>query len=238
MEFAALVPTEHDAVPLWACAMALSRVVQDGLTWSGSEEELDRLVAKTRDGLADVRGDRARAQVVLATLRDEGYRGELEHYEDIRNSMIDRVLERRRGLPITLSLLAMEIADRAGVTLHGIGFPGHFLVGVELDEDEPAVFDPFFEGQTVTLQALADRYGRATDTETPPDAAQIRAHLRPAASRQILSRILGNLQRHYLLRGVHDRAAQVAELLAIVHPEVDDYKRVQGELEDRLRRLN
>lgn len=238
VEFEALVLSDEDDIPLWDCAMAAARVLQDGVTWPGSAGELTRLAELARVRLETASGDRERAEAILGVLREQGYRGDMERYEDVRNSLVDRVLERRRGLPITLSVLALHLADGLGVDLQGVAFPGHFLVGRDLESAHPGIYDPFFEGRAVTPTELADRYHRLTDIRVGADAAQLRAHLRPVPARLILSRMLGNLQRHYLLRGVHDRAAQVADLLAVVHPEVEDYKRVQGELEDRLRRLN
>ena len=122
-----------------------------------------------------------------------GFKGNIERYDDPTNSFLDQVLARRTGLPITLSILWCEIARHAGVTAHGVAFPGHFMVRVDDEKGEPIMIDPFGEGRFVD---------DATATKILQQAVQGRVRLdkswfAPATARQIVFRMLSNLQGRY-----------------------------------------
>jgi regulator of sirC expression with transglutaminase-like and TPR domain len=136
---------------------------------------------------------------------EHGYAGNTADYTDPRNSLLDDVLDRRLGIPITLSILMVEVGRRIGVRLHGVGMPGHFLVGAE---DEPGTFvDPFHAGRVLDVAGC-----RAIFTElSGPDAPFSDAYLAPTGTRAVLLRVLNNLQRSYLERGAAD-AVWVARL--------------------------
>jgi regulator of sirC expression with transglutaminase-like and TPR domain len=159
-------------------------------------EELKRATqsAETRgDAEAEVR---ACAHVLGAT---HGFTGDREHYDDPANSMLDVVLERRRGLPILLSVVYVEVARRAGIPLAGVGLGGHFVAG-HFGADPPLLLDPFAAGAPV---------------ETDPEPAQTR----PWRSHEIAMRMLNNLVGSYRRRGDYDAAIRAAEMrLALVAP--------------------
>ena len=120
----------------------------------------------------------------------ERFRGNQERYDDPRNNFLDEVLESRRGLPITLSVLYVEIARRLGHEAYGIGFPGHFLakvVGIEDIPDREMIVDPFF-GRVLSLDDCAQRVRAAAGEDVNLD----RAWLRPVTSREIYVRMLNN----------------------------------------------
>src|SRR6185503_7079981 len=109
-------------------------------------------------------------------------------YEDPRNSYLNEVLERRTGIPITLALLYMEIARRAGLPVEGINFPGHFLLRCRARRDQrhagDLIIDPFHAGALLSRERLAKESGsRALPRASKP---------------QILSRMLTNLKRIYV----------------------------------------
>jgi regulator of sirC expression with transglutaminase-like and TPR domain len=106
--------------------------------------------------------------------------------------MLDRVLERRTGLPITLSVLYVEVGRRAGVDLAGVGLPGHFVAG-HFEADPPLLIDPFGGGQAITAEPA------------PP-------YVRPWSAREIAVRMLNNLVNSYGERGDLARALHAAEL--------------------------
>lgn len=153
-----------------------------------------------------------------------GFEGDREAYDDPENSFLDRVLDRRRGLPISLSLLTREVARGAGLKAHGVSFPGHFLVSVEHDrEDEGTtdlvVLDPFHGGRMMTpgdLEDLLSRtYGRPA--ELLPE------HLAPAPDRAILVRMLVNLRGSFARRRDPVGMFRVLSRLLLLrpdHPEV------------------
>src|SRR6185369_7458268 len=121
-----------------------------------------------------------RLAVVAEQLFDEeGFAGNRAHYDDYRNSCLNQVLDRKLGIPITLALVFIEVARRAGVRAHGVSFPGHFLVrGVDDETDRPLILDPFDAGRPLgesDLRALLA--GAAGD-----DAVYTQDLLRPCSS--------------------------------------------------------
>jgi regulator of sirC expression with transglutaminase-like and TPR domain len=148
-----------------------------------------------------------------------GFAGNRERYDDPRNSCLNEVLDRRTGIPITLSLVYIEVARRAGVRAEGINFPGHFLVRVQQDlhTDDPGdglIVDAFHQGAILNEQdCRALLRGHAGD-----DAAWEPQLLARATRRQILVRMLLNLKRLYVHWRSFPQARVVADLLLTLSP--------------------
>jgi regulator of sirC expression with transglutaminase-like and TPR domain len=137
--------------------------------------------------------------------RVAGFRGNRDDYYDPRNSFLDEVLARKTGIPITLSIVVMEVARRIGAPAFGISFPGHFLVATAAEGEGRAIVDAF-EGVAVGKAALRALLQRTTGEAREPDPAL----LQPATKRQILARMLTNLRGIYASRGdrpTHERIA-------------------------------
>jgi regulator of sirC expression with transglutaminase-like and TPR domain len=122
-----------------------------------------------------------------------GFEGNREQYGDPRNSFLNQVLERRLGIPITLSVVYLEVGRRAGLNLYGVSFPSHFLVKA-VDERGELIIDPFNGGTILGLDELRARlkqiYGQPVELHP--------AMLKAASTRQILARVLRNLKAIYL----------------------------------------
>jgi len=164
-----------------------------------------------------------------------GFRGNEADYYDPKNSLITDVLDRKLGIPITLALVYVEVARRAGVLARGVGFPGHFLVRVEPSHadgaDTPAIFvDPFFGGRVLDRPALERLLRRAAG------AAQTLAdeHLAPASPRAILVRMLVNLKWIYTTRGDLSRAHLALDRLVTLSPDSPAALRERGMLAAKL----
>jgi regulator of sirC expression with transglutaminase-like and TPR domain len=210
--FRRLTEGEH-AVPVVPTALALSEILQGGRSWAGAETCLRRLEDAVQRAVPRPREDpAAAAHAVVMLLAREGFTGDEASYEDPRNSFLDRVLERRRGLPITLSVLAVHLGRHAGVPLHGIGFPGHFLVGMRLRDAEPIVLDPFRGGLRLRGPELDQLLARATGRRAAPEQERWRSHLEPASGRDVIVRMLRNLIMH-LHNARHPAHAVVAQRL-------------------------
>lgn len=211
--FRRLTEGDDDDVPVVPAALALSEILQGGRSWPGAEPCLRRLEDAAQQSVPRVRDDpAAAARAVMALLSREGFTGDEQSYEDPRNSFFDRVLERRRGLPITLSVLAVHLGRHAGVPLRGIGFPGHFLVGMRLRDPDPIVLDPFRGGQQLQASELDQLLARATGRRAAPEQERWREHLRPASGRDVVVRMLRNLMMH-LHNARHPGHAVVAQRL-------------------------
>lgn len=220
---------------------ALGHLLQRGATWEGYEERLADLetlaIARTGEALESGRHDEA-ARALFSLMREHGFEGNCKAYEDVRNSFIDRVLQTGHGIPISLSAVAIHLAEVSGVDLQGIGFPGHFIVGVNLDGVAPTIFDPFSGGQTLSFTQLAELYSRATGRQLNAHAPMLRDALTPTSTHAIVIRFCNNLHHHYTRRGSHDRAAEVVKLLAELHPRGAELRRLAGKLERRVSTLN
>ncbi len=220
--------TEGEDVPIVPAALALSEILQGGRTWAGADARLRALEHAAERTSASARDDpSAGAQGILQLLAREGFVGDDTSYEDPANSFLDRVLERGRGLPITLSVLAVHLGRHAGVPLHGIGFPGHFLVGLRLADPEPIVLDPF-RGRPLDGAALDDLLARATSRRPAPEQQQWRQHLRPASGREVIVRMLRNLMMHLQTAGQLERAAAAQRLLRLAATPGDRGGRAVG----------
>lgn len=151
-----------------------------------------------------------------------GIAGDREEYYDPRNSYLNAVLERRLGIPITLSLLCIEVARRAGVPVVGIGMPGHFLV--QHREESDLFVDAFSGGLLLNREECA-----ALLRQTAGDNAKLEAHhLEPVTPREILARILRNLKAIYWEKHAYDRCIATISALMVVLPDRPEEQRDRG----------
>jgi regulator of sirC expression with transglutaminase-like and TPR domain len=169
---------------------------------------------------------------------EEGLRGNDERYDDPRNSFLDCVLERRTGLPITLAVVYMDVARRAGIPIEGVNFPGHFLVRYRTsahrrDHPRDLILDPFHAGALLgesDLRALLQRHAGE-------DAVYDRRLLATASRVQILTRMAVNLKRVYVGMRSFPQARAAADLLLALNPLSLNDLRDRGLLAYHLRDL-
>jgi regulator of sirC expression with transglutaminase-like and TPR domain len=170
--------------------------------------------------LQDARSPETAVDVLNAYLFDEeGFTGNRERYDDPSNSFLNEVLERRTGIPITLALVYMEVARRAGIHIEGVNFPGHFLLrypplrhGSSPDSD--LILDPFHRGARLSEHDCR----RLLERHVGEEAAFDPALLAPATKPQMLTRMLLNLKRIYVRLHSFPQARNVTGLLLAVDP--------------------
>lgn len=214
--FRRLVAIDGDDVPVIPAAMAFSEILQGGHTWPKADAGLRRLEDAAGREVEAARGDPlAGARAIATVLEREGFVGDQDTYEDPRNSFLDRVLERRRGLPITLSVLMVHLGRHAGVPLHGIGFPGHFLVGLPVPDADPVVLDPFRGGQVLEGRVLEELLTRTLGRGREHRKTHWREHLSPASGRDVVVRMLRNLMMHLRHARQPNHAAAAQRLLRL-----------------------
>jgi regulator of sirC expression with transglutaminase-like and TPR domain len=155
-----------------------------------------------------------------------GFRGNTEAYYDPRNSYLNEVLERRIGIPITLSIVYIEIGRQLGLRLHGLSFPGHFLVKLKLNRGN-LILDPYTGGQPQSEPELRSRLRRALQ-ERQAGATNLESYLTPATSRDVIARLLRNLKHIYLGAGEYDKALKVMHYMLLVVPESAEELRDRG----------
>jgi regulator of sirC expression with transglutaminase-like and TPR domain len=172
----------------------------------------------------------ARVDVLNKYLFSElGFSGNRQQYEDPRNSCLNEVLDRRTGIPITLSLVYIEVARRAGVRAEGVNFPGHFLVRVldDLHTDDPGeglIIDPFHGGAILNEHDCRLLLHRHMGDE----AAWAPELLARATRRQILVRMLLNLKRLYVKWRSFPQARVITDLLLTLSPSAVTELRDRG----------
>jgi regulator of sirC expression with transglutaminase-like and TPR domain len=163
-----------------------------------------------------------------------GFVGNRERYEDPRNSFLNDVIARRTGIPITLAIVFLEIAARAGLTIDGVNFPGHFLMRCpEPDRPEPTalIVDPFNGGAVLSDADCL----RLLKTHAGAEAMLEPGMLQPAGKQAILLRVLLNLKRAFVRMRSFDYARDVSELLVALDPSALTELRDRGLLASHLR---
>ena len=214
----------------------------DASLWIAAEEypHLDPQVYLGRlESLAErVRGARRRrpgTYVALDALRsvlveEQQFGGNADHYYDPRNSFLNEVLDRRVGIPISLSVLWLEVARRSGIAAEGVNMPGHFLVRL-LDRHEPLLIDPFCDGMLLTPDACEDRLRQTHGDEMRLSVEDLAA----ASSKQILVRMLNNLRMIYLELEDHSRALAVVDRIVMLVGDSPKLRRDRGLLFSKLK---
>lgn len=176
----------------------------------------------------------ARAHAISEHLFDHlGFSGNEDNYYDPRNSFLADVIDRRTGIPISLSVLYLEVSRRVGVLAQGVNFPGHFLVRVALD-DSWLFLDPYSGGKSLSPADLENLLRKTT----VPTAVLEPSVIAAASKRQILARMLVNLAGIYGRTGDMPRSLDVLERLAILEPSNPRIARDLASLRERVDGLN
>lgn len=164
---------------------------------------------------------------------EQGYSGNLHHFLDPRNSFLNDVLERKLGIPISLSLVYMEIGQRLGLPIAGVSFPGHFLIKLPGEEDD-IVLDPFAGGVSLDGPDLKRRLQHVKSVSTEQLMAKLPELLRPASNKAILVRMLRNLKSIYSNSGDRLRMLRVLNYLLAVSPDEVDELKARAELYEQM----
>ncbi|HET9692440.1 MAG TPA: transglutaminase-like domain-containing protein [Acidimicrobiales bacterium] len=195
-----IVALPDDRLPLDEAALLISAAANPGLDVTGQLGRLDDLAGRVRaTGAAGV------CEVLFGEL---GLVGDTETYDDPQNSYLDRVLDRGRGIPISLSVLLIEVGRRCGVPLVGVGLPGHFVVRDPAEPEE--VIDAFGGGRRLDRAATEALVRRAVG----PDAAVGPELLAPVGPQAVLARMLVNLDASFERRGDLDALGWVSRMRA------------------------
>lgn len=214
--FAAVVAAPDDAIDLAEAALliAAEESEQDGLEgYLGHYLELlDSLAAGARRRVRNADELGSPAALIEYLAKECRFRGNQDDYYDRRNSYLSDVLDRRVGIPITLAIVYIEIGRRAGLDIRGVGFPGHFLA--QHNGAEPTIIDPFY-GVVLDRDACAERLRAIAG----PDAVLAPEMLSIASTREIISRMLGNLKIIYLRSRSFSEALSCSERILLVNPD-------------------
>jgi regulator of sirC expression with transglutaminase-like and TPR domain len=161
-----------------------------------------------------------------------GYRGNKQDYYDPRNSYLNQVMDLRTGIPITLSVLTMALGQRLGITIAGIGLPGHFIVKA-VDRERQIIFDPFHGGRELTFADCENLVRHVTGKPFEANCASLRG----LPLGQIVARLLTNLKMIYLKREEYAKATRVISRLWQLSPQDQRERRDLGSVLLKLGRV-
>lgn len=226
LEYFATLVADDATLPVLEAAMAVAQDEMPGLDVQGVLAQIDALADRLRRRIPADAAPLQRLRLLNRYFFTElGFAGNVNDYHDPRNSYLPAVLETRRGIPITLALLYIELATQAGLQAHGISFPGHFLVKLKLPRGE-VVIDPV-SGRSLSREDLEERLQplRAEHGLDGDDEAPLGLFLQAAPPRDVVVRLLRNLREIH--RGAEDleRLAAVLRRLVILLPEAWDQRR-------------
>ena len=198
---------DSDDLDLTQMALLIGLSEYPNLDIELERRSLDSLASGASHRLDDEDDSLARANMLSEYLFDEvGFSANQEDYYDPRNSYLNEVLERRLGIPITLSLLYMEVGKRLDMDLEGVGMPGHFLVRVKSGSEDILV-DPFHRGILLSEQECARRLQEIVGNTVAWD----KRYVAGVSGRELIKRILRNLGAIYAAANDYERVSRVDE---------------------------
>lgn len=227
--FDMLFELPDEAIRLDCAMLHLARDVYPDLNLMASVDKLDALAAEVRDmrpGLTAVQRYEAMREVLIE--RHE-FRGNEDDYYDPQNAYLNRILDRKLGIPIGLSVLWIEVGRRLNWPVFGVGFPSHFLVRFD-DPDRFLVADPFHEGRAISQEECQKLLDHQFSGKVKFSAEM----LAPVDNRAILARVLNNLRVIYRANQDWSRLDEVLQRLSVVDPLNEDHRMELAKLRSRL----
>ena len=229
--FAQLMAPPHRDIDLSRAALLIAQAEYPDLEIPYYVHILERLGRRVRSRSTDASPKAAIEALNRVLFEEEDFRGNEEEYYDPRNSYLNEVIDRRIGIPITLSVIYIEVARHAGIEIKGVGFPGHFIVKHQTPEG-PIFIDPFYKGLILDTEHLAQRL-RLTGGGIMPFREH---HLAACTEAQVVTRMLNNLKGIHASRRDYEKALSVIEMMIDVSPwdldEVRDRGKVRLQLKD------
>jgi len=236
--FARLIAGEDARIDLARACLLIAQDAYPELDIERYMGEIERMATRLRARLPQDCGAEERVVALNQLLYDDlGYWGNTDDYYDPRNSYLNEVIERKTGIPITMSILYMELGRRIGLPLEGVSFPGHFLVRLPL-RGGMLVLDPFAGGAPQSEDELRSRVKRVIPDgvadDLPASELPLDQFLEPATNRQILTRVLRNLKGIYRESDKPERMLDVLNRMLLVTPDASAELRDRGYVYQRL----
>ncbi len=236
--FADLMKRPDVRIDLARACLLVAEDAYPGLEVEKYLAELERMAERLRGNLSQTAGTERKLVALNEFLFEElGYAGNAGDFYDPRNSYLNEVIDRRTGIPLTLSVVYMELGRRIGLPLQGVSFPGHFLVRLRL-RGGMLVLDPFVGGALLAEDELRERLQRVVPESlaggVPLTQLPLGRFLEPATNRQIVVRLLRNLKGVFRETDQPDRLLAVLNRMRVVAPEASAELRERGLLYQRL----
>jgi regulator of sirC expression with transglutaminase-like and TPR domain len=217
-----ILVSDAEKIPLFEAAASLAQDEYPRLDLENVLSTLEQLGRRLSERCRNLSTELKRLQETSRFFHKElGFSGNVNNYYDPDNSFMHKVLETRRGIPITLAIIYIELARTVGLDAEGVSFPGHFLVKINLHEG-PVVLDPF-TGQSLSKENLLERlepyrqsFGLTDDSEVP-----IGKFLQPAEPKDILLRMLRNLREIYSQQDRPEKVKKVVERIQVLNSKTN-----------------
>lgn len=211
-----------DEIDLAEAALVIARSEYPELDTAAQLQRLDQIASEVQaDPLYPPLANIQALNDVL--FEKEKFSGNEDEYDDPRNSYLNQVLERKKGIPITLSLVYAEVARRQGLPLVGVGFPGHFLVKY-LARPGEILIDPYYRGRILSREDCEERLKAhfGEEAEFKPE------YLAASTPKQILARVLNNLKGSYFRRRNYAKVLTMIEFALAIEPGLPQHIRDRG----------
>ena len=210
----------EDRLSLERVALEIARDAYPDLDVDAYLAKIDRLAERARDRCRPGASPRAAlGQINWALFIEEEYKGNTEDYHDPRNSFLNEVIDRKTGIPISLSVLYWAIADRLGVALSAVNLPMHFVLRAE-DDQGPLFIDPFHGGEFLDRNGCERLLSRLSGRPASLSDSQVE----PVSIAEVVARILRNLKAIYFMHEDYPAALQVQRRLAAVVGEPEEMR--------------
>lgn len=228
--FARLMEREDHEIGLAEAALLIARTEYPGLDVARELRRLDQLAGPLQANPRQSPGSNIQALNELLFER-ENFSGNEEEYDDPKNSYLNDVLDRKKGIPITLSLVYTEVARRRNLPIVGVGFPGHFLVKY-LAGDEEILIDPYQRGAVLTESDCRDLLRHSFGEK----AELKREYLLASTTKEILARMLNNLKGSYFHRQDFQKVLTMIELALAIDSASPENIRDRGMVKFAMKR--
>jgi regulator of sirC expression with transglutaminase-like and TPR domain len=216
--FTEIAAIDEESFPLDRAALAIALEEYPGLDMTEYLRRLDTLAARVEVLAGPDRTPINYIESINEILFvQEGLRGNSEDYYDPRNSYINQVLDRKLGIPVSLSLVYMEVARRIDFSVKGVGFPGHFLAKhVSVSDGREIIIDPFNMGKILTANACQELLDKFQSSKEEVSSSM----LQPMEKRAIITRMLYNLKGIYMQKEQHTHAISIIEKILLLNPGI------------------
>lgn len=218
---------QDDSILLFEAAVALGHDAEPELDVSLAQMEVDKLALRLRQRLSADAPHLQKLRLLNQYFYQElGFCGNINDYYHPDNSYLHRVIRTRRGIPISLAVIYIELAHQIGLQICGISFPGHFLMKLSMQSGD-IILDPF-NGSSLSREELEERLEPYVPPRPDGVLPQLGSYLQPAPARDILVRMLRNLKGVFLEQRLWQRLLGVQERLVILLPEDITERRDRG----------
>lgn len=217
LDYFALLVQQDDAIPLFEAATAIAQHAYPDVDLVAVQNEVDALASRLRRRIPTDAVPIRRLQMLNHFFYQEiGFGGNFNHYHDADNSYLHRVIASRRGIPISLAVIYIELAQQIGLDMKGVSFPGHFLMKLSVTPGD-IVLDPL-NGASLSLEELEERLAPLFERAHDPSRIPVSTYLQAAHPREILARMLRNLRFIFEENQQWQKLLEVQERLVLLLP--------------------